>query len=59
MIRLATDCAECRALLALLVQYEDRAVREIERLGPGERAACARACRRLADLCDGGVARDA
>ncbi len=48
-----TDCAGCRALL---VENQDRAYREVRHLRPGERAACARACRRLAELCDDAAA---
>ena len=46
-----TDCAECRALLAMLVENEDRLEREVRNLLPGERTKLAQACRRLADLC--------
>jgi hypothetical protein len=49
---LLTDCAETRALLALLVQNEDRASMEVRSLGPRARAACARARQRLGELCD-------
>ncbi len=46
------DCAECRALLALLVSDEDRARWEIRSLTAHERAALAQAARRLAELCE-------
>ncbi len=47
-----TDCAETRALLALLVKNEDRAWLEVRSLRLWERTACARAARRLAEMCD-------
>jgi hypothetical protein len=47
-----TDCSETRALVALLVDAEGRAWQEVQRLRPREREACARAARRLAELCD-------
>ena len=46
------DCAETRALVALLVDAEVRAYLQLRSLGPRERADCARACRRLAELCE-------
>lgn len=46
------DCAECRALLALLADMDDRARYEVRTLRPRERASCAGAARRLADLCE-------
>ncbi len=49
-----TDCAECRALLALLASVEDRARYEVRSLTPHERDMCARAARRLAELCEEG-----
>ena len=52
-----TDCAECRALLALLAENEDRACRELRRLLPGERTKLVQACRRLVDLCGRGDLR--
>jgi hypothetical protein len=47
-----TDCSECRALLALLGDVEDRARREVRQLTDRERTVCARAARRLAELCE-------
>lgn len=46
------DCAECRALLSLLAGMEDRARYEVRTLRPRERADCARAARRLVELCE-------
>lgn len=46
------DCAECRALLALLADMPDRARYEVRTLRPRERAACARAARQLAEMCE-------
>ena len=53
-----TDCAECRALLALIITNdEDRAIMELRGIGPRARAACGKAARLLAELCEDAEAR--